>query len=106
MTSASPDGLVNDDGLVEIKCPNTATHIDFLLSGKIPAKYIKQMQWQMACTDRQWCDYVSFDPRLPEGLQIKVIRVYHDDEMIDNLTDDINGFLSELDAKIKKLEAL
>jgi len=106
MTSASPDGLVNDDGLVEIKCPNTATHIDFLLSGKIPSKYIKQMQWQMACTDRKWVDYVSFDPRLPEGLQIKVIRVDRDDEMIGSLSDDITGFLTELDDKIKQLEAL
>ena len=103
MTSASPDGLVNDDGLVEIKCPNTATHIDFLLSGKISAGYIKQMQWQMACTDRQWNDFVSFDPRLPDDLQIKIIRVDRDKDMIIDLTGDICRFLSELDDKIEQL---
>ena len=71
---ASPDGLVGDDGLLEIKCPNTATHIDTLLSGKVPERYNTQMQWQMACTNRQWCDYVSFDPRLPESMQLFITR--------------------------------
>jgi predicted phage-related endonuclease len=50
MAGASPDGLVGDDGLLELKCPNSATHIETLLSGEIPDKYIKQMQFQMACT--------------------------------------------------------
>src|SRR5690606_6597640 len=58
MSGASPDGLIGDDGLVEVKCPNTATHLDTLLGGAIPDKYLKQMQWQMACTGRQWCDFV------------------------------------------------
>src|SRR6056297_3469810 len=61
---ASPDGFVGEWGLIECKCPNTATHIDTLLKGKIADKYQKQMQWQMACTGRQWCDFVSYDPRL------------------------------------------
>ena len=71
---ASPDGLVGEDGLVEIKCPNTATHIDTLLTQTVPGKYITQMQWQMACTGRKWCDFVSFDNRLPEELQIFIKR--------------------------------
>ena len=70
MAGASPDGLVGDDGLIEIKCPNTATHIDTLLSDKVPSKYVTQMMWQMACTGRQWCDFVSFDPRMPKELQL------------------------------------
>jgi putative phage-type endonuclease len=80
MSGASPDGLVADDGLVEIKCPNTATHIDTLLSGKVPTKYITQMQWQMLCCQRKWCDFVSFDNRLPEHLQLFVQEVEFDPE--------------------------
>ena len=70
MTGCSPDGYVDEHGLVEIKCPNTATHIQTLLGGSIPGKYQLQMLWQMACTGRQWCDFVSYDPRMPEDMQI------------------------------------
>jgi putative phage-type endonuclease len=99
MSGASPDGLVGDLGLVEIKCPDTATHIETLLGSRIDGKYIKQMQWQMACTARSWCDFVSFDPRLPERMQIHVERVYADSAFIAELERDIREFLSELDAK-------
>ena len=75
MSGASPDGFVGEDGLVEIKCPNSSTHIDTLVSQKVPAKYLPQMQWQMACTGRKWCDFVSFDPRMPENLQLFVKRI-------------------------------
>lgn len=101
---ASPDGLVLDDGLLEIKCPNTATHIDTLLSETIPTKYITQMQWQMACTRRIYCEFVSFDPRLPDGLQLFVARVEKDDEYIEMLEQEVKKFLAELDAKIFKLK--
>jgi putative phage-type endonuclease len=101
---ASPDGLVLDDGLLEIKCPNTATHIDTLLSETIPTKYITQMQWQMACTRRLYCEFVSFDPRLPDGLQLFVARVERDDEYIEMLEQEVKKFLAELDAKIFKLK--
>ena len=76
---ASPDGIVGDDGLIEIKCPNTATHIETLLSEDVEGKYVKQMQWQMACCGRAWCDFVSFDPRLPAEMQMFVQRVARDD---------------------------
>lgn len=99
MSGASPDGLVGDLGLVEIKCPNTATHIETLLGASIDGKYIKQMQWQMACTKRQFCDFVSFDPRLPERMQIHIQRVKFDPIVIDELEKDIVEFLAELDAK-------
>jgi len=100
---ASPDGLVGSDGLLEIKCPNTATHIETLLSEKVPSKYITQMQWQMACTGRQWCDFVSFDPRLPDGLQLFVSRVEAYSEYITTLEYEVEIFLIELDNKIFKL---
>ena len=103
---ASPDGLVGDEGLVEIKCPITATHIDTLLTQTVPGKYNTQMQWQMACTGRKWCDFVSFDPRLPKELQLFVKRVDRDDAYIDMLEKEVVSFLKELDAKIEKLNAL
>jgi putative phage-type endonuclease len=100
---ASPDGLVGDIGLIEIKCPNTATHIDTVLTDKVPAKYITQMQWQMATTGRKWCDFVSFDPRMPEGLQLFIQRVDFDAEYVKMLEAEITGFLAELETKIEKL---
>jgi putative phage-type endonuclease len=100
---ASPDGLVGDVGLIEIKCPNTATHIDTVLSDKVPSKYITQMQWQMATTGRKWCDFVSFDPRMPEGLQLFIQRVDFDAEYVKMLEAEITGFLAELETKIEKL---
>lgn len=104
-SGASPDGLVGDDGLVEIKCPNTATHLDTLLGQTVPAKYVTQIQWQIACTGRAWCDFVSFDPRLPEAMSLFVQRVPRDDAMIAELEAQVVEFLSELDAKMSALRA-
>lgn len=103
---ASPDGLVGDDGLVEIKCPSTATMIETLLTQKVPSKYITQMQMQMACTGRQWCDFVSFDPRLPAKAQLWVKRVPRDPEFILKMEVEIVKFLAELDSKANKLKDL
>ena len=103
MAGASPDGLVGDDGLLEIKCPNTATHIETLLSQTVPGKYNTQMQFQMACTGRKWCDFVSFDNRLPHELQLFVKRVPRDDAFIKQIEAEIVQFLAELDDKITKL---
>jgi putative phage-type endonuclease len=103
---ASPDGLVGNEGMVEIKCPESKTMIETLLSDKVPDKYFKQMQWQMACTGRKWCDYVVFDPRMPENLQLCVRRVERDDYIIDEIKAEINKFLAELDQQVTKLRAL
>ena len=103
MAGASPDGLVEQDGLIEIKCPNTATHIDTLLSESVPTKYYTQMQFQMACTGRKWTDFVSFDNRLPEELQLFVKRVPRDDTYIKLMEAEIVQFIAELDDKINKL---
>lgn len=102
-SGASPDGLVGSDGLVEIKCPQTATHLDTLLGAEIDGKYIKQMQWQMACTGRAWCDFVSFDPRLPERMQLHCRRVERDDETINGLETAVLEFLDELRGKVDRL---
>jgi putative phage-type endonuclease len=102
---ASPDGLVDADGLVEIKCPNTATHIETLLGGSVPGKYITQMQWQMACTGRDWCDFVSYDPRLPESMKLFVQRVQRDPAAIVGLQTEVTTFLREIDAKVRDLRA-
>lgn len=105
MTGASPDGLVGDAGMVEIKCPNTATHLETLESQAVPLKYVTQMQWQMACAGRAWCDFVSFDPRLPAHLRMFVYRLHRDDAKIAELEAEVAEFLRELDAKIARLGA-
>jgi putative phage-type endonuclease len=104
-TGASPDGLVRDDGLVEIKCPNTATHIETLLGASMPEKYFLQTQWQMACTGRQWCDFVSFDPRLPESMRLFVDRVQRDDAAIRAIETDVTAFLTELRLTVHRLRS-
>jgi putative phage-type endonuclease len=101
--AASPDGLIGADGLVEIKCPNTATHIETLLSGTVDGKYVTQMQAQMACTGRKWCDFVSFDPRMPIDMQMFIARINRDDVFIAAMERDIEAFLSEMLAKIDAL---
>ena len=103
---ASPDGFVNKTGEVQIKCPNTATHIETLLVKKTPAKYITQMQWGLACSGRKWCDFVSFDPRMPPHLQLFTQRVHRDAERIEALEEMVDEFLGELDGKVTALNAL
>lgn len=105
-SGASPDGLVCDDGLVEIKCPNTATHIGYILQGSAPAKYQPQMLWQMECTGRAWCDFVSYDPRMPEHLQLFIVRFNRDELRLEEIRREVNLFLSEIEETIAKLSAL
>jgi putative phage-type endonuclease len=102
---ASPDGLVGDDGMIEIKCPNTSTHRQFVVSGKIDRKYLLQMQWQMACCDREWCDFVSFDDRLMDGsAHCKIRRVSRDQVLIDEITDEVTAFLKEMNFELRQFE--
>lgn len=100
----SPDGIVGE-GLIEIKAPNTATHIETVLENKAPSKYIPQMQCQMACTGAKWCDFVSFDPRVPEDLQLFVVRVERDQEYIDSMEVEVKQFLSEVLDLFNQLKA-
>ena len=102
----SPDRLIGKDGLVEIKCPQTHTHIDTLLGESVPKKYMEQMQWQLACTKRKWCDFVSFDPRMPPETQLFIQRVERDKERITELEGMVVEFLTEMNEKIDRLTKL
>lgn len=106
MTGASPDRLVGSDGLIEVKCPDTHTHIETLLSRSIDADYITQMQWQMECTGRKWCDFISYDPRMPEHLSMFVQRVPFDPARVADMRLEVRRFLVELDRMVAELQAL
>lgn len=99
--AASPDGLVNAEGLIEIKCPKTATHLQYLMDGLVPRDYQPQMQWQMACTERLWCDFVSYDPRLPESMRLFVRRLPRDDARIAELEREVETFLADVDRMLE-----
>ena len=101
----SPDGLIGSEGNLEIKCPNTSTHIDYLLAGVPPAKYVPQMQTQMACTGAKWCDFVSFDPRLPDELQLLVVRLDRDEAYIQKIEEEVKQFLEEVEQIYSQLKA-
>lgn len=103
MAGASPDGIVGDKGLVEIKCPQPAKHIATLTGAKIDRGYLLQMQWQMACTGRDWCDFVSFCPSLPIDMQLFRQRIEADAEQIEEITSAVTTFLAQIDAKISDL---
>jgi len=100
----SPDGLINNDGLIEIKCPNSATHWATIKDNKPPSKYMIQMQTQMACTGRKWCDFVSFDPRMPERSQLFIQRVERDQKMIDEIEIEVMKFLIEVFDEVKLMK--
>ena len=107
MSGASPDGLIGEDGLVEIKCPTAGNHVDTILSGKSPSKYYAQMQWQMACTNRLWCDFVSYCPEVGDKLALFVTRVHRDDAWIVETEMAVSKFLievSELTQQLKDLQ--
>lgn len=103
-SGASPDGLVGKDGLVEIKCPKVATHLAYLIADVVPAAYKNQMMWQMACTGRDWCDFVSFRPDLPEHLQLFIVRFKRDPARIIELETAVIDFLAGVRHMILKLK--
>lgn len=105
MSGASPDGFVGMEGLIEIKCPNSATHIEYIKGEKPPAKYLPQMAFQLACTGRDWCDFMSYDPRMPEGLQVFLVRYHRDDAYIAEIEAEIKTFLTEVDTTVADLLA-
>ena len=104
--AASPDGLVGDSGLVEIKCPKLATHLNYLLDGVVPSTYQNQMLWQMACCERTYCDFVSFRPDLPKDLQLFKIRFDRDNDRIKAMEDEVVAFLAEVDSILLKLRGM
>ena len=107
---ASPDGLVGD-GMVEIKCPSSSTALECWLThsqggNPVDAKYYAQMQWQMRCADRPWCDYVVFDPRMPAKAQLFICRVERNEDWLKIAEDEVLKFLAEVDAKVKSLKTI
>jgi putative phage-type endonuclease len=106
MSGASPDGLLGSDGVLEIKCPNTSTHIETLLGQSVPSKYIWQIQWQLACTGRKWAEFVSYDKRMPEEMRLFVHHVDRDDEKIAEATKQVLIFLQEVEDKVAQLTKL
>ncbi len=105
MTGCSPDGLIGDDGLLEIKCPQPAGHLETLLGQSAPEKYRLQMAWQMACTGRAWCDFVSYCPMMPEPMQMFTQRIERDDELIAELEREVTAFLAEVDDTVAQLRS-
>jgi putative phage-type endonuclease len=106
MAGCSPDGLVDWDGLIEIKCPySSANHIETLLNG-MPAEHIPQVQGQMWITGREWCDFVSYDPRMPEALQLHVQRIQRDEAFIADLERRVTSFLAEVGTQVEALRRL
>ena len=104
-TAASPDSLMGD-GLCEIKCPKTKTHLKYLAAGVPPSDYIPQMTWQCACTGRKWCQFASFDPRLPEDLQLFMVKFVPDQILIDTYEKEVRQFLSEVEERLDALKKL
>jgi len=101
----SPDGIVGDSGLIEIKCPNSATHWSYIKSNEPPNKYFIQMQAQMAVTGAKWCDFVSFDPRMPERSQLLIVHVPRDAEYIMYMEAEIKQFLNEVEVEVNLMES-
>lgn len=103
-SGASPDGLIGDDGLLEIKCLIKANHMEILLNEDLE-KYALQMHWQMACMPkRQWCDFVSFNPELPEDMNLFIKRLHRDNETIEKVEREVNIFLEEVAEMTAALE--
>ena len=100
----SPDGLINNNGLVEIKCPNSATHWSYIKDDGPPTKYYIQMQAQMACTEREWCDFVSFDPRMPERSRLFIKRVMREDAYIAEMEAEVKKFLDEVAVEVNLMK--
>lgn len=107
MAGASPDGLLDDgEGMIEIKCPESKGMIETLLTQKVPQNYYTQMQFQMACADRKYCQYVVFDPRMPPKAQLFVKRVDRDNKYIAEIETEIVKFLVEVDAQVQQLNKI
>ena len=99
----SPDGLVGSEGLVQIKCPSPKVHIETVMAQEIPCEYVPQMQFEMACTGRAWNDFVSFDDRMPDDIQIFVKRLQRDDAAIARIEGEVRRFIAEVDEYVEKL---
>lgn len=106
MAGASPDGLIGENGLIEVKCPQSPNHLRFFIDDNIKPEYHAQMQFQMACTERQWCDFISYDPRFAGDssyLRMKIKRIYRDDKQIEQINQAVEAFLAEIEQEIQRI---
>ncbi|WP_336277118.1 lambda exonuclease family protein [Bartonella sp. CB178] len=106
MAGASPDGLIGEYGLIEVKCPRSTTHIRFFINNEIKPEYLAQMQFQMACTGRKWCDFVSYDPRFTghsAHLRLKICRIHRDEEQIEQINETVKAFLAEIEQDMEQI---
>ncbi|WP_273721792.1 lambda exonuclease family protein [Bartonella sp. ML71XJBT] len=106
MAGASPDGLIDKDGLIEIKCPQSSNHLRFFMDNEIKPEYLAQMQFQMACTGRKWCDFISYDPRFTRDashLRMKIKRIHRDDKQIEQINQAVESFLTEIEQEIQRI---
>lgn len=106
MAGASPDGFIGDDGLVEVKCPQSPNHLRFFIDDNIKPEYRAQMQFQMACTGRKWCDFISYDPRFTRQstyLRMKIKRIHRDEEQIEQINQAVEVFLAEIEQEMEKI---
>lgn len=101
----SPDGWIGEDGVVEFKCPESSTHLRYILAGEIPEEYRPQMHWQLACSGRQWCDFVSYDPRLPKDLQLFIVRMKRDEKRLFAMESAAEELLSEVEQMLSEIKA-
>jgi putative phage-type endonuclease len=107
LAGCSPDGIVGDfEGLVEIKCPKSATHLSYLRAGVVPPDYLFQIVHQLWITGAQWCEFVSYDDRFPEPLQMFHVKHLRDDAEIDAYELLVRQFLREVDAEVETLYGL
>lgn len=104
-THASPDGIIGTDGLVELKCFEGANHLATLLSGEFESKYITQVDWQMACTGRKWCDLAAYHPDPPPEMRLAVVRIERDEKRIAKLDAEVAEFLEELNTRLTALRS-
>ncbi|WP_273757195.1 lambda exonuclease family protein [Bartonella sp. MM73XJBT] len=106
MAGASPDGLIDKDGLIEIKCPQSSNHLRFFMDNEIKPEYLAQMQFQMACTGRKWCDFISYDPRFTGNsslFRMKIKRIHRDDKQIEQINQAVESFLTEIEQEIQRI---
>lgn len=102
---SSPDGLVGKDGCIEIKCPKTTTHIKWFLAGGVPEEHQDQCLWTMLCGEREWCDFISYDPRLPDGLRMSTVRIFRDEERIKRIEQEVSRFNDEVESLVYDLRS-
>lgn len=99
----SPDGLVDQDGGVEIKCPKAGTHLHWIMNGKIPEEHTPQLRAELSVTGLKWIDFVSFNPEVPKPLRLMVIRMTHEQADVGLIEEAVQQFISELDAAVERL---